>query len=114
MAEGDTNTGGEGRPPKNPYGPGMLIIFGIVFFIIGGYVLYALYPGGEAAGWEKDEEYWKVQFNWAAAIVAFGAGICSFILAAVRSKKRMPEPAAPAAPPSEPAAAESEPPESDD
>ena len=90
MAESKTNTGGQGRPPKKPFGPGMLIIFGLVFLVIAAYVLYALYPGGEAATWEKDEQYWKIYFNWGAVVVGLVAGIYSFILAAIRSKKGMP------------------------
>jgi len=102
MAQGETNTSGEGRPPKKPYGPGMLIIFGIVCLIIGIYILYALYPGGEAETWTDEGKQWKIYFNWGAAVVAFLAAIYSFVLAGMRSKKGLPEPPAPAAPPPAP------------
>ncbi len=118
MAEDDTNTGGADRPEKQPYGPGMLIIFGIGFLALGGYVLYAVYLGGEAEAWEKDEEHWKIYFNWGGAAAAAVIGIYCVILAAIRSKKGMPDAAAPAPervrmdePPSDSGAAEAEPPD---
>lgn len=106
MAEGDTNTGGEGRPPKQPYGPGLLMIFGLVLVGLAVWCAYDLFIAQKGEG---DVTY-KL-FNYGCLIVGGLAGVYCFILAVVRSKKGMPEPAAPAAPPPEPATAESEPPD---
>jgi len=102
MAEGDTNTGGEGRPPKQPYGPGLLMIFGLALV---GLALWCSYDLFIAQKGEGDATY-KL-FNYGGLIGGTVAGVYCFILAAIRSKKGMPEPTAPAEPPSEP-------PESDD
>jgi len=104
MAEGDTNTGGEDRPEKQPYGPGLLMVFGLA---LAGLALWCAYDLFIAQKGEGDATF-KI-FNYGGLIVGGLAGIYCFILAAVRSKKGMPAPAAPAAPPSEPAATESEP-----
>lgn len=121
MAEEETKTGGQASPPKQPYGPGLLMVFGLV---LAGLAVWCAYDLFVAQKGEGDTAFQA--FNYGGMIVGGIAGIYCFILAAVRSKKGMPAPAAPAAPPSEPPAAESEasespadeaasePPESDD
>jgi hypothetical protein len=117
MAEDETKTGGQGPPPKQPYGPGLLMVFGLV---LAGLAVWCAYDLFVAQKGEGDTAFQA--FNYGGMIVGGVAGIYCFILAAVRSKKGMPTPVAPAAPPSaesEPSEspadeAASEPPESDD
>ncbi len=104
MAEDETKTGGQGRPPKQPYGPGLLMVFGLVLVGLAVWCAYDLFVAQKGEG---DTAFQA--FNYGGVIVGGVAGIYCFILAAVRSKKGMPAPAAPAAPPSEPAAAAPEP-----
>ena len=104
MAEGDTNTGGEGRPEKQPYGPGLLMVFGLALVGLALWCAYDLFIAQKGEG----DAAFKL-FNYGGLIVGGLAGVYCLILAVIRSKKGMPDAVAPAEPPSEPAATESEP-----
>jgi len=112
MAEGEANTGGEGRPPKQPYGPGLLMVFGLALL---GLALWCTYDLFIAQKGEGDAAFQA--FNYGGMIAGGVAGAYCLILAAVRSKKGMPDAAAPAPervrldePPSDSGAAEAGPP----
>lgn len=86
MTEQPSRQSGSGKPPKKPYGPGVLMIIGFALLLGAGYVLCALYLLGEAQTFREENTEWKIYFNWAAAIAAIiGAGY-AFALAAKRSK----------------------------
>ena len=105
MAEGETNTGGQGRPPKQPYGPGLLMVFGLALL---GMALWCTYDLFIAQKGEGDATFQA--FNYGGMIAGGVAGAYCLILAAIRSKKGMPDAAAPAEPPSDSGAAEARPP----
>lgn len=111
MAEGETNTGGQGRPPKQPYGPGLLMVFGLALL---GLALWCTYDLFIAQKGEGDATFQA--FNYGGMIAGAVAGVYCLILAAIRSKKGMPDAAAPAPervrmdePPSDSGAAEARP-----
>jgi len=82
MAKSETNTGGQGRPPKQPYGPGLLMVFGLALLGLALWCIYDLFIAQKGAG---DTTFQA--FNYGGMIGGAVAGAYCLILAAIRSKK---------------------------
>ena len=76
------------NPPatKQPYGPGVLMIYGLFLLALVAYCAYDLF-GGPADEWRAEGKEWYVTLNWVIMIVAILAAIYAWVLAAIRSKK---------------------------
>ena len=72
--------------PKQPYGPGMLMIYGLASLALAAYCAYDLF-GGPAEEWRAEGKEWYVTLNWAVMILAILAAVYAWILAAIRAKK---------------------------
>jgi len=88
MTEQPSERPNTGKPQKQPYGPGLLMVFGLGLVVAAIYIVYALYSLGEAEAWREQGEEWKIPANWAAAVVALGIAVYLFALAAKRAKGR--------------------------
>jgi heme/copper-type cytochrome/quinol oxidase subunit 2 len=71
---------------KQPYGPGLLMIYGLALLALAAYCAYDLL-GGTAEEWRAQGKEWYVTLNWVIMIVAILAAIYAWVLAAIRSKK---------------------------
>ena len=71
---------------KQPYGPGLLMIYGLALLALAAYCAYDLF-GGAAEEWRAEGKEWYVTLNWVIMIVAILAAIYAWVLAAIRSKK---------------------------
>jgi hypothetical protein len=74
----------EGR--RQPYGPGLLLFFGLVCLALGAYCLYDLF-GSKGTDWEAKGDLFSIWSNRAALVLGAAGAIYLFVLAAVRSKK---------------------------
>ena len=87
------------EPPKpQPYGPGLLMVFGFALLVLAAWAARDLYFKAYTAAAEDKPAVWADQpitiaLNWALLVVAIGGAIYSFILAVRRSRKP-PEPQA--------------------
>jgi len=71
-------------PAKQPYGPGLMMIFGVCLVAVG------VYCGHDAFfrdDWVKTEQTWKMWFNGACMAAAIIGAIYCFAMALVRSRK---------------------------
>ena len=71
---------------KQPYGPGLLMIFGLFLLAMAAYCAYDLF-GGTADEWRAEGKEWYVTLNWVIMIAAILAAIYAWVLAAIRAKK---------------------------
>jgi len=71
---------------KQPYGPGLLMIYGLALLALAAYCAYDLF-GGAADEWRAAGKEWYVTLNWVIMIAAILGAIYAWVLAAIRSKK---------------------------
>jgi hypothetical protein len=79
-------------PAKEPYGPGLMVVFGLVLLVVAAFC-------GRDYFWpskEWEEAQWKVWFNGCAMVGGMGGAIYCFVAAAIRSRKKADEPKDPA------------------
>jgi len=74
------------RATKQPYGPGMLMIYGLALLALAAYCAYDLF-GGPADEWRAEGKEWYVTLNWIVMVLAVLGAIYAWVLAAIRSKK---------------------------
>ena len=76
------------NPPasKQPYGPGLLMVFGLFLLALAAYCAYDLF-GGAADEWRAGGKEWYVTLNWVIMIAAILAAVYAWVLAAIRSKQ---------------------------
>lgn len=69
---------------KEPYGPGMMAVFGLVLLVVAAFCGMDYFsPGKELA-----EAPWKVWFNGCAMVASACGAVYCFVAAAIRSKKK--------------------------
>jgi hypothetical protein len=95
MADNDTTTKDGARPPREPMGPGLLIILGL------GLVAVSAWCGGD---YFNPPVAWKdrpntVYFNGGAMLLAAAAALGAFVLAFLRYRKSKSKPEADPKPP---------------
>jgi len=84
MAKPNQPTKDADKPAKEPWGPGMLLLAGVVLLAIAIWCGYDLATkSGEKAG----DIGWFIT-NWGGLIAGAGGMVWSFILAGVRSRKK--------------------------
>jgi len=74
---------------KEPYGPGVLLIFGLALLLVAGWCLLDLTTRAE---WHEEGRTGTIVMNWIGLIAGAAAAIYCFALAAVRSRKAGPKP----------------------
>ena len=85
MAETDSKTPDTPQPAAKPYGPGLLMVFGLACAIFAAWCGWELYTKVYQQDQGKDALW--IAFNWAGAVgFAIGAVYC-FVLATKRSKQ---------------------------
>ncbi len=81
----------EPRTPskKEPYGPGVLIIFGVVMLVVVGFCFKdVVYPATAAEEWRTQPGHaWYIPLNWVVMFAGAAAALYCFALAAVRSRR---------------------------
>ena len=100
MAE---NSAGNPPPPPSaspeqpakpqPYGPGLLMAFGLGLLAFAAWCFYDLYLGGAGEKWQTEGSVSTLWFNRIGMAVGVVGAAYAFILAAMRSRKP-PEPKA--------------------
>jgi len=94
MAE-NLNTGMQPPPPGSPepparpqpYGPGLLMIFGLALVALAAYCFLDLFVRGMPEEWRKEGKDWYIQMNWVVMIASAAGAAYAFVLAALRSRK---------------------------
>jgi len=86
---------------KQPYGPGMLMIYGLALLALAAYCAYDLF-GGTAEEWRAQGKEWYVTMNWVVMIAAILAAVYAWVLAAIRAKKGVGRPPTEGGEPSSP------------
>ncbi|HET6441513.1 MAG TPA: hypothetical protein VFH53_03975 [Phycisphaerae bacterium] len=71
---------------KQPYGPGLLMIYGLALLAMAAYCAYDLF-GGAAEEWRAEGKEWYVTLNWVIMIAAILGAVYAWVLAAIRAKK---------------------------
>ena len=89
MEETPTTSQKASPTKKAPYGPGVLMVFGLALVAVAVWCGYDLHAKEE---WVKEGRTGTILFNWAGLIIAAIAAVYTFILAAVRAKKPTGEP----------------------
>ena len=84
MAENEPQGQSEKRPAKEPYGAGLLILFGLGLLVIAAFCAKDYFWAGDK--WKGEE--WKVWWNGAAMIVAALVAIYCFVLAFIRPRTK--------------------------
>lgn len=88
MAETDSPTPDAPQPASKPYGPGVLMVFGLACLVVAawcGWDLYLFYlaaDSDQAKNWSST----TLLFNWAGMAGFLIGAIYAFVLAAKRSK----------------------------
>jgi hypothetical protein len=75
----------EQQPEKQPWGPGMLLLIGIILVAVAAWCGYDLVKQGAERA-QDDDTSWLI-FNWGGAIAGGLGAIYCFVMAAIRSKK---------------------------
>ena len=76
------------EPPKpQPYGPGLLMIFGLALTVLAAYCFLDLFVRGMPEEWRKAGNDWYIPMNWAVMIASAAGAAYAFVVAAVRSRK---------------------------
>jgi hypothetical protein len=78
----------DNRPAKEPWGPGMLLLAGLVLGGLAAYCFADLFIRGMPEQWEQEGHGWYVPLNWVIMLVSVAGMVYAFVLAGVRSKKR--------------------------
>ena len=94
MAENPNATQQPETPAAQPYGPGLLMIFGLGFVTLAGYCFFDLFVRGMPDEWRKAGNDWYIPMNWGVMIASVIGAIYLFVLAVKRSKSSAPPPAA--------------------
>jgi hypothetical protein len=109
MSESQSTGGGKetGRPPRQPHGPGVLIVFGLALTAV------AIWCGIDAFGakgdeWRETGETTTLMLNYAGAVIGGVGALYCFVMAAVRARKGAGEAEAPFGPPQPPAESDAE------
>ena len=88
---------------KQPYGPGLLMVFGLFLLALAAYCAYDLFGGPAEEEWGPGSgKEWYVPLNWVIMIVTTLAAIYAWVLAAIRAKKGIGTPPAEGGEPTSP------------
>ena len=85
MAENEPKKVPAGPPPRKPYGPGVLMIFGLALLAIAAWCAKDSFWPPES--WIKEQRTGTIWFNKIALIPSLLGAIYAFVLAAIRSRK---------------------------
>ncbi|MBM4016738.1 MAG: hypothetical protein FJ288_00170 [Planctomycetes bacterium] len=77
----------EPPPAPRPYGPGVLMFFGLALLAFSGYCFYDLYLGEKGREWEAGGETFTIWLNRVAMVGALIAAIYALVLAYLRWRK---------------------------
>jgi len=72
------------RSKKEPYSPGVLLIFGVALLLLAGWCLLDLTTRQE---WREEGRTLTIALNWGGLIVGVVAAVYCFALAVVRSRR---------------------------
>ncbi|MBE3100256.1 MAG: hypothetical protein IMZ44_24305 [Planctomycetes bacterium] len=76
------------EPPKpQPYGPGLLMIFGLGLTVLAAYCFLDLFVRGMPEEWRKAGNDWYIPMNWVVMIASAAGAAYAFVVAALRSRK---------------------------
>jgi len=71
-----------------PYGPGMLMVFGLALLALALWCFYDLFVGGAGKEWAVKGNQGTIMFNYAGMIGGALGAVYAFVLAAVRARKK--------------------------
>jgi heme/copper-type cytochrome/quinol oxidase subunit 2 len=76
-------------PVKEPWGPGPLILLGLVLVFVTGWCFKdIIWPGQQAATWRQEGKDWYIPLNWIVMVASVGGAAYSFVMAVVRLRRK--------------------------
>jgi len=84
VAEAPPNESSTPPKKKEPYSPGVLLIFGVALLLLAGWCLLDLSSKQE---WREEGRTLTIALNWGGLIVGVVAAVYCFALAVVRSRR---------------------------